>query len=198
MSNQTEIPYGYCHCGCGKLTNIAKQTNAAYGHIKGEPVRFCRWHNNHPPVEERFWANINKVGSCWLWTGINTDRYGKLKISGKMVLAHRYSYELHFGTIPDGLFVLHKCDTPACVNPDHLFLGTKQDNAADREQKGRGRDSRGDKKGQDAKLTEAKVRQIFKDYGIGMTQKEIGKKHGIAQGHVSRVLLKQVWAWLWK
>lgn len=75
---------------------------------------------------------------CWLWTAYTLPKgYGRIKVDGKAVLAHRVSHELHVGPIPEGLHVLHRCDTPSCVNPDHLFLGTPQDNMTDKMQKGR-------------------------------------------------------------
>jgi len=91
------------------------------------------------PLDIRFWQNVNKTEGCWLWTaGKNASGYGYIYDSGKYVLTHRISYVLNIGPIPDGISVCHSCDTPACVRPDHLFLGTVKDNSDDMWRKGRG------------------------------------------------------------
>jgi hypothetical protein len=88
-----------------------------------------------PPTPEEFMAKVNKTDSCWLWTGAKAPpwNYGR---TGQL-WAHRVSYELHVGPITEGLYVLHRCDNPPCVNPSHLFLGTAADNVQDMMAKGR-------------------------------------------------------------
>ncbi len=90
-------------------------------------------------VWERFWAKVNKTEGCWLWTGAKQGKYGALTIPGRRepLRAHRLSWELHNGPIPDGLWVLHHCDNPPCVKPEHLFLGDRRDNMLDAAAKGR-------------------------------------------------------------
>ena len=89
--------------------------------------------------EKRFWSKVDQSGQgCWLWQGtLLTQGYGCFKIAGKMYKAHRVAYTLAKGTIPPGMFVCHHCDTPRCVRPDHLFLGTSKDNSQDAVRKGR-------------------------------------------------------------
>lgn len=91
------------------------------------------------PLEERFWEKVDKTSSnngCWLWNG-KPDEYGKVWIYGKgLVKTHRVSYEMHKGPIPEGLLVRHTCDIKGCVNPEHLLVGTKKDNAHDAIERG--------------------------------------------------------------
>ena len=96
------------------------------------------------PLEERFWAKVEKTDTCWNWTGALTTRkpvgYGIITRGApgrNMVTANRLSWEMHYGPIPDGLFVLHACDNRRCVRPDHLMLGTAQANAVDAARKGK-------------------------------------------------------------
>lgn len=88
---------------------------------------------------ERFWRKVKKSDGCWEWTGTKNSRgYGMFTPTpGKRVLAHRFSWEMENGRIPDGLFGCHRCDNPGCVRPDHLFVGTNSDNIRDAVAKGR-------------------------------------------------------------
>ncbi len=86
----------------------------------------------------KFWNRVNKTKSCWLWTGPRrSSDYGAMAYKDGLESAHRFSYMLHYKKLPKGMWVLHKCDTPLCVNPKHLFLGTPADNERDMRQKGR-------------------------------------------------------------
>jgi hypothetical protein len=94
-------------------------------------------------LSERFWSKVKKTKTCWIWTGMRFvgkhGDYGGIHRSNprRMVKAHRVSWELHFGPIPEGLLVCHHCDNPPCVRPDHLFIGTHRDNVLDCERKKR-------------------------------------------------------------
>lgn len=142
--------------------------------------------------ETRFWSKVNKTKSCWLWEANKaTNGYGMFKHDGKMRLAHRHSYEMNVGKIPDGLCVLHKCDVPACVNPDHLFLGSHKDNAKDKVAKGRHRwgEMRGGTNPA-AKLSTDDVLAIRSDNRV---QRLIAQQYGVRQTLVSAIKLRQIW-----
>lgn len=111
--------------------------------------KYCSPECTPRPVSERFWDKVDKSADCWLWTSAkNMDGYGEMLVGRgsngryKWERAHRMSYRLAIGPIPKGLWVLHRCDNPPCVRPDHLFLGTAADNAHDRDAKGRDKYSR--------------------------------------------------------
>ena len=121
--------------------------------------------NSHASLSVRFFRKVDKTETCWVWTG-NTSRngYGSIQSGGKgsaTLSAHRLSYEMHKGQIPNGYVVMHSCDNPSCVNPDHLSVGTFKENTADMIVKGRKRTTapRGADNGK-AKLNDSLVRYI--------------------------------------
>jgi len=141
---------------------------------------------------ERFYEKVmpEPMSGCWLWMACtNNQGYGRFKIDGKMQMAHRSSYKIHVGPIPDELCILHKCDTPGCVNPEHLFPGTNADNVRDRENKGRGNSLCGEDQG-NAKLTKNDVRDIRTKR---MNQREFAEIYGISRQNVSAIQLNKSW-----
>lgn len=97
------------------------------------------------PLPDRFWTKVRKTESCWIWVGSKSRKgYGRIGTEkfASAKLAHRVSWEIHRGEIPTGALVLHHCDNPSCVRPDHLFLGSGADNNADMARKGRGTKSK--------------------------------------------------------
>lgn len=169
-----------------------------------------KWSRNRPclPLRPRFNAKWipEPYSGCWLWTGSvksstipGTLVYGEIHYMKKLMLAHRASWLLHKGEIPNGLDVLHHCDTPLCVNPDHLWLGTQKDNVDDMIKKGRKFIARGERAGS-AKLTEDEVRQIrslyrpgkapFKnDFGIY----ELARQFGVSSSCVWSIIKGHWW-----
>ena len=154
----------------------------------------------------QFWNRVDMTGDCWNWTGYrNNARYGKgngygvLRFWGRKQLAHRLAYLFTYGTVPDGMHVLHRCDNPACCNPKHLFIGTPNDNTQDAMLKGRvshASKNQGEKHAKH-KLTEGDVLKIRDLYSVGnKTQKELGKKFGVDQTEVSMILNRKRWGWL--
>lgn len=133
---------------------------------------------------------------CWLWAGcIGAGGYGTASIGGKNRKAHRASWECHRGPIPPGLMVCHKCDTPACVNPDHLFLGTQSDNMADMAAKGRGKCV--------PQLGSANPRSVLDEDAVWairhmlrlemFSQAEVARSYGVSPMTISRIATGQSW-----
>jgi hypothetical protein len=148
-------------------------------------------------LTERFWAKVDRSGgpdACWPWTGAlhRHDRPGYGRVNGgdgTSRYAHRLSWELHFGPIPEGLQVLHYCDNPPCVNPAHLWLGTNQDNRTDSAHKGR--TARGERS-PNAKLTEDDVRAI-RALGGTMSMARIAAQFGVTYLPVNFIIHRKTW-----
>lgn len=163
------------------------------------------------PLEQRFWPKVNKTESCWLWTGARHRRrvaeYGAVQMEDLRVeRAHRASWIMHNGPIPDGMKVLHRCDTGLCVRPSHLFLGTQTDNIADMDAKGRRRTLRGKdnpatrpgvragvRNGR-ARLTPDDVRRIRAMRSEGAMFKDIAAAFGVATPTVQHIVSGKNWA----
>jgi len=137
---------------------------------------------------ERFWSKVNKTEGCWFWTASTSKSgYGQLGSGGRphtMLKAHRVSWELANGPIRDGLWVLHQCDNPICVNPDHLFLGTNLDNIADMNRKKRNLFQRNNPS---LKLSDGQVKEIRDRRSNGERLRSIAKDFGVTEGTVSRI-----------
>ncbi len=149
------------------------------------------------PLETRFLSFFvrGKKEDCWLWTGSpNSAGYGTIRMpgrKGKTALAHRLAFFIAHGAFDETLCVCHECDTPLCVNPNHLFLGTNAENVADRDKKGRCRagGKPGEKCGH-AKLTDDKVRAIRSD---NRTHEEIADSFGVARSTITNIKLGRTW-----
>ena len=136
---------------------------------------------------------LNKVNGCWEWTGATADKgYGQIKRPGtrRQIPAHRLSYLIHRGEIPDGKCVLHRCDNPCCVNPEHLFVGTKLDNAQDMVSKMR--HTYGERQG-GAKLTEADVNKTLELIAQGVKQVRIAQMLNVSPMQISRIKRGERW-----
>jgi hypothetical protein len=136
---------------------------------------------------ERFWSKVDKSdeAGCWNWTATkHRQGYGMIRINGKMVGSHRYSWEMHHGPVPNGIEVCHTCDNPTCVNPSHLFLGSHADNMFDRSVKGRAA----------VKLNEEQVRTMRARYANGERQAKIAADIGVDPSLVSLIVRRKAWA----
>ena len=140
----------------------------------------------------RFWSKANKISpnDCWEWIGSRTIKgYGLFCIEGKNMRAHRLSWQVANGEIPEGLCVCHHCDNPSCVNPNHLFLGTNQDNTKDRVRKGRS--AFGVKHGR-SMLNETKVR-VIRAYYPSISAVQLAKIFGMARSSIGKVVRRETW-----
>lgn len=141
--------------------------------------------------EMRFLHHVLGDG-CWVWRGgLEADGYGRFPDAGGWRRAHRVAWELYYGPIPEGLCVCHRCDNPACVRPDHLFLGTHRDNIRDRDSKGRA--AAGSRNGR-AKLTEPEVQSIREEVAAGRSMYGIAKRRGLNPTTVQDLVSGKNWS----
>jgi hypothetical protein len=144
-----------------------------------------------PRTREHIENRLSRQGECLVWTGaLTTKGYGHLVFHGRRWQLHRLVWTWHFGPISPGKLILHTCDNPACGNPEHLFMGTHQDNMDDMVRKGRAADQRGVKNG-NARLTLQQVDEIRAAKG---SQYAIAHQYGISQSMVSRIRRKENWS----
>lgn len=155
-------------------------------------------------VAERFWLKVNRdgpipphrphLGSCWIWTAsLKQSGYGQFQITrrGNIESAHRVSWTIHYGPIPDGLSVLHRCDNPPCVRPDHLFLGTQADNGLDMAEKKR---STFGQRNAQSKLTDEQVIAIRRKYAAGgCSHRGLAAEFGMAHQTIRNILIRKIW-----
>jgi hypothetical protein len=188
-----------CECGCGGVTPIASQTDARRGYQKGQHQRYLRYHNApsaKPPQTPD--AALDKYltpggpADCWEWQASRSPRgYGKVKIKGRELRAHRVAYEAAKGPIPTGLIVRHTCDNPPCCNPAHLLVGTSADNSADMLE--RRRQLLGEQVDR-AKLTAQDVVEIRARYAAGERCASIARDFPVGWSAIKDVVRRATWA----
>lgn len=150
------------------------------------------------PIIVRLWTRVEcRPDGCWVWKGpVNANGYGIIGKGGRssgMLLVHRVAWEMLRGPVGP-LNVLHRCDNPPCCNPDHLFVGTQRDNMADMWAKGRGKTnpSRGSGS-ENAKLTEASVRDIRSAHSKGVAGSVLAVQYGVSTTTVWNVIYRRTW-----
>lgn len=190
----SEIPYGYCHCGCGQKTSLAKQNDSTNGNVKNKPFKYIKNHHKRPRATfkeqaESFWSQVIITADdnqCWLWTGGGRNGYGYKTWNGKQERTNRIAWSYPNYVIPDGMFICHSCDNRACCNPKHLFLGTRQDNVDDMVSKDR--QAKGFKLPQ-CKLTDEQVCDIRDRYAKKESnQRELAIEYGVDQSYISYLI----------
>lgn len=148
-----------------------------------------------PDRVSAFESKVFKSDSCWIWKASKNSRgYGNFWHEGKSWKAHRFSYAMYCGSIPEGMDILHSCDNPSCVNPEHLRAGTHLQNMHDMISRGRSPDRRGENNGK-SRLTRFGVQYIRDMYAFGFKTPEIAKKFNINPSTVRRIVTHRYGGW---
>lgn len=149
--------------------------------------------------EVRFWMKVRSGPNCWEWTSVKTrNGYGRFGINGRLPRAARISWVLHYGPIPAGFLVCHRCDNPGCVRPDHLFLGTPLENMKDMVRKGRSFSPsiktylRGEQN-KCAKFTRETAIAAFNDVADGLPIEVAAKKYGVSNSTIGELVQGKSW-----
>jgi hypothetical protein len=184
-----------CECGVEKVVygeTIRSGRSRSCGCLKAEKssssMKQMRL-SQSGSLRDRFFSRFVKLDNgCWQWRShTDKDGYGVLPGTRKNIRAHRLSYEIHTGSIPDEMLVCHHCDNPGCVNPDHLFVGTQKDNALDALNKGR--HYIGEKNGR-AKLTKENVNEILTS---SMNGRQLAARFGVSKSTINNVRRGATW-----
>ena len=144
-----------------------------------------------PKAYRRFMAKVQQSSGCWEWMAVkNRDGYGRIRVNGRMILAHRLTYTHFIGEIPEGMVIMHTCNNPGCVNPGHLRIGTQAENIA--YCIASGRRAKGERNGA-VKLTTTDIVYIRTSYGK-LSQRELAETVGVDPSMVSRIIRGEKWA----
>jgi len=147
-----------------------------------------------PGWEARFWAKVQKGEGCWEWQASTARGYGQMgtMVGGRHVTyrAHRLSWAVHNGPVPQGMDVCHRCDNPPCVRPDHLFVATRQGNLADASDKGR--TASGVRNGH-SRLSAVDVARIRERVALGERSSDVAADTGVSYSHVRDLINHRRW-----
>lgn len=164
--------------------------------VRSSKKDFCSWpcYNRSRDPVVRFWSRVRKTDYCWLWTGFR-DKNGYGLCGERRAIheqrAHRIAWTYTHGRIAAGLWLLHRCDNPPCVRPEHLYLGTVRENVVDRDTRGHARVG---EEHHDAKLTAAAVKDIRERYRLGdVSQVSLAAQYGVSQVAISAVIRRHTW-----
>jgi hypothetical protein len=176
---------------CGQAVDRERSASSVFKYCS---YRCARAMQPRKSSQERFWEKVRvDPAGCWEWQGARKpEGYGIAKVGKRNVGAHRVSWELNFGAIPAGLAVLHHCDNPPCVRPNHLFIGTWAMNARDRDLKGRNVSHKGERHWK-ATLTEEQVRELRQRYSFGERLVSMASEYGISPAHASDIVTRRSW-----
>ena len=183
-------PIRTCKYCCEEFT-----CKPSYTKRRGKTAEYC----SHPcyiayiKSPQYFWSLVIKTETCWLWSGYLTpEGYGQIRWNRKCRAASRVAYELTYGPVESSkTFVLHRCDNPPCVRPDHLKTGTAADNSRDMTE--RNRQSKGEHR-HNAKLNTEKVRAMRQEYvKRRITFKYLARKHGVSIATAANVIYGKTW-----
>jgi hypothetical protein len=180
-ANPPTVPFGYCHCGCGRKTNLANKNDSTSGRVKGVPMRYLRGHQGRKNTPEYREEDRGFTSPCWTWLrGKTTNGYGiaRRAATGKKALyAHRLYYEVVMGAIPAGMEIDHLCRNRDCVNPDHLESVTPAVNS---------------QRGNCAKLTPQQIEEI-RAFAPHSTKADLARQYGITPTNVSTIVRRESW-----
>lgn len=171
---------GYCWCGCGEKAPIAKQTHKPFGHVKGAPVRFIRFHHNRIHLPAYKVTDCGFDTPCWAWQGAeNGVGYGMIHEKGSRTYAHRAFFEQRRGPIPVGMELDHLCHVSLCVNPDHLEPVSHRINI---------------QRGKHAKLNHDAAQEIrHLSATQGLSQAQLGRQFGVGKTTIGNILRGKSW-----